>query len=103
MWSGPLPTHDDLERCAYVNQEQKRLKKVYQDIYKNAKKVCRQIDQDKSHVFIRLLKEHFGNVKSHLKKQRKLPIASSAYVPGLSAPSLAGVKKTDCLSIEDIV
>lgn len=37
----------------------------------------------------------------NLNEQRKLQIENLAYAFGLSAPSLASVKGTDCLSTED--
>lgn len=79
----------------------KKLEKVYQNKFKTAENVFQQIGKDGSHVFIRLFKEHFGNVKSNLNRRRKLQIVSYVYVSGLRAPSLASVEETDCFSIED--
>lgn len=54
VWSGPLTTLGDLDRHAYANQEQKKFRKVYQNICKLAEQVFKDIAYDGNLIFIRL-------------------------------------------------
>lgn len=69
MRPGALTTLVDLENCELANQKLKRLGTVYQEVCKVVEKLFHQIGQGGSHVFIRLLREFFENLRSSMNRR----------------------------------